>query len=136
MENKCDTKELIQFYYKLMHDVTDRYFKGYAFFLAINAAVFGYLFSSKVDDAIKNNVLVVGLIICILFLLATVANSLWTFGIYKTLRQLLATVTKDHEFESNIYNDTKRGWWLLNVMSIGANCSVVTVTIAYIVLLV
>ena len=135
MENKFDTKELIQFYYKLMHDVTDRYFKGYAFFLAINAAVFGYIFSSKVDDAIKNKVLSIGLIICVLFSLATVANSIWTFGIYKTLRGLLSTVTKDHEFESRIYSDTKRGWWLLNVMSVGANCSVFTITIAYIILL-
>ena len=74
-------------------------------------------------------------LVVILFFLATVANSLWTFGVYKTLRHLLATVTKDHEFENRIYKDTQKGWWYLNVMSIGANCSVLTVTIAYIVLL-
>lgn len=135
MENKFTTKDLIDFYYKLMHDITDRYFKGYAFYLAINAAVFGFTFSSSLQEQYKSKVLIVGLIINILFYLVTFVYTIWTFKIYKTLRLFLSKVTNENDFEKTIQKDTKSGHSLLQVLALGANCSVLTIIIAYLSLL-
>jgi hypothetical protein len=135
MNNKFDNKELTDFYYKLMHDMADRYFKGYTFFLVINAALFGYTFSSQVEQSLKSKILIVGLIISTLFLFATIANCIWMFGMYRTLRKLLSKASKESEFEFQIHSDTTKGWWLLQTMAVGATGSVITIIGAYIFLL-
>jgi len=67
MKENFTDKEEVEFYYKLIHDVTDRYWKTYAFFLAINAAVFGYAFSSNLEIYFQKKSSLIDLILCILF---------------------------------------------------------------------
>ncbi len=137
METTIKRNELIDRYYRIIIDISDKYFKGFAFFLAINAVLLGYLINSNVkgiiiDDSIRFKIISSGILTNVIFFLCTVYVYLLSLSVYKTYSKLALGINFEDSFIANRVNsDIKRGKQVYHITFLSVLLVVVLVIILY-----
>jgi hypothetical protein len=81
-----DNWKIFDAHNKLAWDVTNFYARGITFFLAINAAIFGYVLKVEIEPVTKRWICLFGLVTAILFLLCSFAFVFCILGIWRTVQ--------------------------------------------------
>lgn len=129
-------EELIDKYYKAIMDASDRCFKGFAFFLSMNAVVLGYLINSKIknisiESVIEKKIIWSGIIVDFLYLICNISLYIFTVSIYKTYSVIASRVNEnDKVIAMMVKKDVSRGKTVYHITFL----SILSVTIFLIIL--
>ncbi len=130
IENK---KYYIELHTKMMWETTNLFGKGIAFFLAINVALFGYIFNVEIDPQPRFWILMGGLVTSLLFLLYVYGYGKWMWHVGKELKE--TSISSLPGFQ-NIENNFSSGQRLFAFFIAGASIITALTSLAYIALLV
>ena len=126
-----DSWKVYEAHTKMAWDVTNFYARGITFFLAINAAVFGYVLKVDIEKGMKTMILVFGFVTGILFLLCSVAFVVWTLGIWRTVQDCFLSGDSEAIQKYSVAQNFARGRKLFGFFMFGALTLIVLIIIAY-----
>ena len=128
--------KIFEAFTKLAWEVTNFYAKGIAFFLAVNAAVFGYILKADLGVGIRNAVSIFGLVTAACFLLCSVAFFLYVFGIMRTIQTSVLSGNVDAVQRYGMPRNLNRTRILVGTFAFGSITLITLMLTGYIVVLV
>lgn len=110
--------------------------RGMAFFLAINAAVFGYFFTADLEADIANRVLLLGLLTSVLFAICSATCIWWCRQMGASIKRSLQEHAPDEFVTFDVEANFRRGQFLFLTFGVCMLGLVGAIIVAYLYLLV
>ena len=128
--------KIFEAFTKLAWEVINFYAKGITFFLAINAAVIGYILKADIGVGIRKSISIFGLATAACFLLCSVAFFLYVSGIMRTIQISILSGNVDAIQRYGMPRNVTRTRILLGTFAFGSITLVTLILAGYVVLLV
>jgi len=126
---------IFESYTKMAWEVTNFYAKGIAFFLAINAAVFGYVLQTNLPTELQRAILGFAAVVGLLFLLCSIGYFVWAAGVFRTVQSTFLGTDVQLSEKYGVALNFARGRTLFGLFALGALSLNVLVIVAHVLLL-
>ena len=92
------TETIFQYYLKRITETSQIGIRGFAFYLAINFALLGYLFTAKISDDMKVYLASIGILTSVLMGISTIVMGIWVIKSSKFLEKFIQQQNKETYF--------------------------------------